>query len=315
MDGYKCTPDTISVEQFTQYLKMNTEPIEGLNIPNVVFPSHLSNKKRITEADDTIVLNVRHLFNSLSNDNLDKIRELLKQTIMTKTRDEQMLNDVAKEILSNFLISDKNIENYMQLLNAVSSACLECGDKTTGTNTRTPPIAKYFIDECKVKIFEFINEQYVRQLAEMNTEDDDELDLYNKKRDSTVNLIITLCYLYNQRNDPKKIKISANNLYPLIEKILNIYESIQSKMKKLGNPYEGEDCEDEEEFEILSKMTTLYAEQLYTFMSKRAQQFLKDETLIKGNTMKLLVDRFRKNIVPTIKEAYLIAKCEFIKYD
>ncbi|AGF85469.1 hypothetical protein QJ854_gp313 [Moumouvirus goulette] len=315
MDGHKYTPDTISVEQFIQFLKINAEPIEGLNIPNVVIPSHLSNKKRITEADDNIILNIRHLFNSLSNENLDKIRELLKQTIMTKTRDEQMLNDVAKEILSNFLISDKNIENFMHLLNAVSNACLECGDKSNGTNTRTPPIAKYFIDECKFKIFEFINEQYVKQLAEMNMDDDDELDSYNKKRDSTVNLIITLCHLYDQRNDPKKIKITANNLYPLIEKILNIYISIQSKMKKLGNPYEGEDCEDENEFEILSKMSTLYAEQLYTFMSKRGRQFLKDETVIKGNTMKLLVNKFRNDIVPTISEAYLIAKCEFIKYD
>ncbi len=45
MDGYNYTPDTISIQQFTEYLKMDITPIEGLVIPNVTIPSHLMNKK------------------------------------------------------------------------------------------------------------------------------------------------------------------------------------------------------------------------------------------------------------------------------
>ncbi|AEQ32807.1 hypothetical protein [Acanthamoeba polyphaga mimivirus] len=309
MDGYNYTPDTISIQQFTEYLKMDITPIEGLVIPNVTIPSHLMNKKRITQADDTIILNIRHLFNSLSGDNVEKIRELLRETIMTKTSGEQMLNDVAKEILSNFLISDKNISSYMHLLNAVSNACLEIDN-----GARTPTIAKYFIDECKYKIFDFISEKFVRELASMDIDDEDELDIYNRKRESIINLISTLCHLYDQRNDNKKIKVTASNLYPLIDKIINIYNDIRSKMKKLGDLYNGEDCENEQEYEILARMANLYAEQLYTFISKRAIEFINDKTIIRNDNMKSLVEKFRNQIVPTLTEAYLIAKCDLIKY-
>ncbi|AEX61467.1 hypothetical protein c7_R403 [Megavirus courdo7] len=85
-------------------------------------------------------------------------------------------------------------------------------------------------------------------------------------------------------------------------------------MKKLGDLYNGEDCENEQEYEILARMANLYAEQLYTFISKRAIEFINDKTIIRNDNMKSLVEKFRNQIVPTLTEAYLIAKCDLIKY-
>jgi len=62
-------------------------------------------------------------------------------------------------------------------------------------------------------------------------------------------------------------------------------------------------------------MATMYAEQLYVFMSKQGKDFNNDPDIIRGQSMKTLVDIFRINIIPTLTEAFLISKCESIVYN
>lgn len=312
------TPQTISVQQLMTLKSQKVKPIDGLNIPNITIPPHLISKKRATEAIDTLSINIRQLFNSISSDNLSSVKEELRKVICEKAKSVEMIEEIAQEILLNFVISEQNIKNYMHLLNAVSPACVlispisENSEKTGTTKNVSSTIGNFFLNKCKDMIFNYTSDAKIRELSKMDQEDLDQLDAYNREREKIINLITTICCLYAQRNT-SNIKLTGIHLYSLMSTIMISYNKCQSKMKELGNPYE-EDCSDEEEYEILRKMSTLYAEQLYTFMYREGKEFNKDPIVVKGQTLKDLVDRFRTEIVPTISEAYLVSKCEDVEY-
>ena len=306
------TPQTISVNQLIAFKKQKVKPIEGLNIPNIVIPAHLVSKKRQTEASNTLSINIRLLFNSLTIDNLAKVKEQLRETIIEKATSAELIEEIAQEILSNFIISEQNIKNYLHLLNAISPACVLMPPAPGITKNVSPTIGNYFLGKCKDLIFNSINDTNIRKLAEMDLDDFDQLDLYNREREKIINLITTICCLYEQRNTAN-IKLTAIHLFDLIKNILNAHKSLQNKMHELGNPYE-EDCSNEEEYELCRKMCSLYAEQLYIFLSKQAKEFNKDQSEVKGQKMSELVERFKNEIVPSLSEAYLISKCESIEY-
>lgn len=310
------TPKTISIDVLRSYRDKPVKPIDGFTaISNITVPEHLRGKKRPTESADNLVINIRQLFNSLSRDNLPQIKEQLRTVILEKAKTSQMIEDVAEEILQNFIISEQNISNYMHLLNAISLACVlisQSGNSEKKNVSTT--IGNFFLRKCKNLIFSLISEENIKRIAQLDPYDEDELDEFNREKDKIINLIITICYLYEQRNTANHIKLTANHLHPLMITIFTAYRKNQERMAELGNPYNGEDCADESEYDNLRKVCTIYAEQLYTFISKQGESFNSDETLIKDQKMKDLVDLFRNSVVPTLTEEYLISKCQSMKY-
>lgn len=325
----KIKPQKISIQEFMCFLEKPFEPVYGLSIPNILIPDELSGKKKYQDVKSFVIANIRQMFNSLTKDNTLIVTENLRKLIVEKAKNVEILEEIAKEFLSNFIVSCQNVENYMHLLNSVSSACILLENSTSETNQNnsknekkvSPTIGNLFLEKCRVMIFEIIKEENVRALAVLDLDDENDLDKYNKQRDRTNSLIVTVCYLYKQRNviggnSKRNINLTINHLYPLISMIIKIFQKITDKMKELGNPYDDNgDCEDEEEYEILSKMSTLYAEQIYMFISEQGKEFITDTMFVDQDpkkTMKSLVIQFKEEIFPKITESFLVSKCKTI---
>lgn len=317
MDNCTIAPHSIPVQQLISLKNRKVQSIEGLNIPNITIPPCLVTKKRITEAVDSLSINIRQLFNSITSENISIVKEQLRNIIVAKAQNAETIEEIAQEILLNFIISEQNIKNYIHLLNSVSSACvLLSTNKNIAPNDKSnvsPTIGNIFLKKCREMIFDCIDVANIRKLAVMDQDDEDQLDIYNRGREKIINLITTICCLYEQRSTAN-IKLTATQLFCLINTILTHHKNTQSKMNELGNPYEINDCKDEIEYEILRKMNILYAEQLYTFMYREAKEFNKDPELVKGQCLKIVVNRFKKEIIPTLTEAYLVSKCDSIEY-
>ena len=305
------TSKTIPVEDFLTYMKCNTVPLEGLNIPNITVPPHLVSKKRPTEASDSIAVDIRYLFNSLTQDNLPEVKEELNKIISEKAKNAKMLEEVAIEILDNFIMKEENVKNCMHLLNTVSKQCrLISTQSTDGTknNQTTPTIGYYFLDKCYMMIMEVISEKQINELANLNQDDEDELDKYNRDREKINNLIATVCCLYEQRNT-SNIKLTSYQLYPLINNnIIEKHAKYNSLLKDL--------TEDDQNYELYRKICNLYAEQVYIFLSCAGEDFLKEPSfIVKDKTyfMKDLVERFKTEVIPVISEAFLSSNCKLLK--
>lgn len=313
MSNKKYKPTKIQIKNFIEYLDGTFEPITSLEIPNVYCPPELSGKAKFKDARSFVITNIRQMFNSLTEGNINIIKENLRELIFEKVETEELLNEISKEILKNLTISYQNIKNYIQLLNSISKCCVSLKNKE-GFNSKT--IGNMFLDNCRIMMLESIDDKTTRRISNYDLDDGDELDKYNNERDTIINLIITLCCLYSQRNmeesGKRLLSISAQQLYPLITNIINLHKECVLKMKKLGNPYEDEDCEDEEEYEILSKISSLYAEQIYAFINEQGINFIDDKTIIKGSnkTMMDIVNSFIEEIFPHITESYMISKCK-----
>ena len=309
-------PYKIKIDLLMNLRDSKVKPIDGINIPNISMPPHLMSKKRATEADNSLSIDIRQLFNSLTSDNLEKLKLQLKGLICAKAQNIDMLNEISEEILKNFLISDKNIKNYMQLLNVVWNATVL--QPNIDKNITPPTIGKFFLDKCRVKIFSLISEKNIRKLSEMDLDNLDQLDLYNRERESIINLLIIICELYGQRNT-QFIKLNATHIYSVMKHILELHNKNQLMMQQLGNPYNDEECQNENEYEILRKMCTLYAEHLYTLIYREGKNFMVDKTKIKdlsGEEKQLseLMLRIQSEIVPKLTESYLISKYQQITY-
>lgn len=299
-----------------------TIPIPGLgSIPNTVAIDNTKKKTAISE--------LRSLFNSVTKLNIENVKKDLHTSIIgfliktTESNVAEEMNGIANEILQNFIASECNIKIYIQLLNAIFNIAVNHIDSVSGKPVISKPIAHYFINNCRALIFKYISEEHMRMLAMKNLDDDNEEDYFNKEKAKICNLIITICSLYDQRNTTN-IKLTAVQIYGVINAILLKYSELSVRMKKLGNPYE-EDCEDEIEYECLSKMSRMYAEQIIVFLDAEYQPFINDTTIvqekvildgkqvIQNKSLFDLVTIFKNTIYPNIMEPHLKQKCE--KFD
>lgn len=294
---------TISIQEFLNYMNQPVVPIEGLNIPNITVPAHLVSKKRETQASDTISVNIRFLFTSLTAENLPQVKEELHRVICEKVKNAKMLEEVAHEIVDNFVKRGQNIKNYMHLLNMVSRQCLTLSDENT-----TQTIGYYFLEKCRDMITVFISEDNIKKLAQMDQYDDDDLDAFNREREKINNLITTICCLYEQRHT-SNIKLTAYQLYPLINNhILEKHSKYLNLIKDLD--------EFDDDYQIYGKICNIYAEQIYVFLLNVGEDFLKDEPIqVKEKTYKMkdIVEKFKTNILPNITESFLVSICNNLK--
>lgn len=325
METVTISPQKISVDKLLVWKDHAVIAPDGINIPNTTVPLNLVSKKRATEARDTITISVRQIFNSLTLDNIAKSKDKLKEIVCTKAqKNVEALAEVADEIFENFIVSDKNIKNYMHLLNSIwNGSILVQYPNKTNEGVKSPCIGSFFINKCKTMIFKYIDEKNIEKLASMDLENIDVLDEYNKARETIINLIITLCELYEQRDRPL-IKLTAVQIYSVMKSILDSHANCQKKMKELGDPYDDTgECKDELLYETNRKMCSLYVEQLYYFLRQQGTNFVKDDTeviLVKDDTevmdkgigkqtLKALIIRFKQDIIPTLTEAHLKSRC------
>lgn len=302
----------INIEDLKRFINATTKPIDGPLIPNVTYPPHMVGKQRSTQVEETIQLSIRKLFNSLTTDNFDLIKEELLKIIKNRIKNGQDIQNIAEEFVENFIISETNIPNFMKLLNCVYNVAVCTGvNDTTGEKIHSKTIGAYFISKCRERIITASSLSIVNSLAKLDQDDMDQLDTYNREREKIINLIITLCELYGQRMQ-NLIRLTATHLYPFINSIIDKHNNIILEMKELGNPLE-EDCKDEDQYQLLSLSADLYAEQLYTFISRKGSDFLKDTTVINGVNMGHLVKRFREEVEPNISVNYLVQKCKLMK--
>lgn len=303
------TPKKITVNQILNAYNKKVSPINGLNIPNIVVPSHLANKKRVTETTETVFTKIRTRFNIVTKDNCAEVRQELRQVVTENVQTVETIQQIAYELLENFIIGAKqNIDNYMVLLNAVGQSCVLIPGSTKKTVSLT--IGAYFLDKCKDKIYECVNPENVRKLALFDLDDDEEIDQYNREKEKIFNLITTICSLYKQRHICQ-MKVTAHHLKGLFIIMLTNHQKCRDTMVELGNPEE--ECKDEAEYEINRKMASLYAEQFYEFMSNRAADFNKDTD--NNSAMPEIVSIFRRDVIPNMTEDFLKVKCESIVYD
>jgi hypothetical protein len=294
-------------------------PIPGqLPIPNITMIDICKKNSVITD--------MRKLFNTVTGKNINEIKETLHKTVteyivkLPKEKIEEGMNEIANEMLHNFIVSESNIDIYMQMLNKISNVVviLEHSDPKTGKPILSRPIKYYFLNNCKTLIFKYISEEHIRELSMKDQENEDELDFFNKEKAKICNLIITICHLYDQRNS-NDIQLSAIPIYGIMSLILSKHASLITNMKQLGNPYEDEECTNELEYDYLNKMASMYAEQLIIFLDFEYESFMKDTTVIQEKTpsgtgperkLKDLIEKFGKDVQPHVSEPHLKMKCE-----
>jgi hypothetical protein len=212
----------------------------------------------------------------------------------------------------------------MQMINEIYNISIHNIDEKTGNPVQSKPIGSYFLENCRMLMSKYISEENIRKIAMMDPDDEDEMDLIQKEKNKIFNLIITICVLFDHRNDAAHIKLTSPNIYGLVSSLMNKYSEINVKMKALGNLYVGEECADPEEFECMYNMRTLYTEQIVAFMRIEYEAFMTDKSVItqkrqsggkitiEENKLADLITRFKKDILPNITEPHIKSRCEEI---
>jgi hypothetical protein len=304
---------TLSPNFFIERKNMSVEPIDNLIIPKVIVPSNLI-KKRRPETKDTMATYIRQLLNSITIHNIEPAKKQLLFDIENKVKSEESLSEIATELLSSFIVSHKNLDNYVQILNAICLSSFRITNPVTKEVVASKSIGNIFLDKCRKLIFDSITEENIAAIADKyNIDDEDDFDIYNKEKEKISNLILLLCRLYSQRNGIYT-KLTAIHVYGVISRILTNHIAVNEKMILLGNPYEGE-CLDEDKYEIYRRMCAIYAEQLYVFFATEGKNFKQDTTDVRGFKLRDLITTFYLDVIPNLSESHMQSKCKSLVFD
>lgn len=306
-------PLALSPEFFIARKEMPIEPITNLIIPKVIVPSSLLRKRR-PEMKETMATYIRQLLNSITIHNIEQAKKQLLFDIENKVKTEESLVEIASELLSSFIVSHKNLDNYMQILNSICLSSFRITNPVTKEVVASKSIGNIFLDKCRKMIFDNLTEANIANIADKyNLDDEDDLDIYNKEKEKILNLILLLCRLYSQRNS-NFTKLTAIHIYGVISKILTNHISVNEKMIALGNPYDG-DCQDEDKYELYRRMCAIYAEQLYVFFVTEGKNFKQDPMDVKGFKLRDLITTFYLDVIPNLTESHMQSKCKSLTFD
>jgi hypothetical protein len=292
-------------------------PIESCsNIPGINIPQHMRGKKRTTEVDDIIRNNVRKIFNTIALDNIQSCKDELKKIVKTKVKNLELLTDVAREILENFLTNKNSTEIYMHLLNNIDSESIQIKKAAEGEVDKLENykiLRDVLLDLCKAKFMEFISVEKIRSVSSLNRDDMDELDKYTRESERMCCLMKFFCSLYKQRLS-KNIHLTSKQMMFVINALLNNHKRIIDKMNSLGNPYEGE-CTNDDEYMACRLDCDLYTEMLCELFEQQGKQLNNDKFIEKDQTtLSSLINRFKTEVIPNLEEKYLVSKCNAIKF-
>lgn len=288
----------IDYQTMLSYKDCSIQPI-NLNIGNINIPLSFQNVEK-----KSIITGIRALLNMLSDENISQVQEKIRDIIISKIPTVENLNEIAIELVDQFISSKDYIKKYITILNYIYNIKVL---KEDGIQKQSESIGNCFLRKCRELILANLDMGKINQLALYDLSDMDQLDEYNKEREKAINLIILLCSLYEQKNT-SLIRLSALQIMPLLKQIVDCCHHLNNEMLALGDPYAGE-CLDETKYFLLEKSLTLYVEYLYTFVSTSFISFSKDDTVINNTKMTYYINILRNEFAPKLTEPYLIAAC------
>lgn len=296
------------MEQFAMFKQKISVPIDGLNIPYICVPAHLASRKRQTQREGTIDITLRKHFNILSSSNLEITKENIKDTIKNYAKTELDIVLAAEEILQTFLLDTSNLASYMSILNYIR----RCGVIIENGNDKSPSrsIGSVFVEKCGALILKYVGLDNVKTLGEkaFDLSDVDVLDEYNREREKIANLTETICVMYKNRSDPQSVSVKSNQIFSVLLIIINNYYHLTKSITETDPESEN----GEYNIELYEYMIKIVAEQLYEFMNIAGSVFVKDPYCDQKSKISFsdIVSRFKKHIVPSIKDEYLKYKCD-----
>lgn len=291
------------IEYLQGLLNTQTEPIENLAINNITIPNSMK-LKRSTQGEESIVTDIRMLFNTITTTNIDSIKEKIFKIVTEKVQTMDDLNKIVKEIFDNFLTSDQNILLYLDLLNKIHMIVLSLDEVSVKTS---PSLGNLFIMMCRENFFNSITLQKIKKLSILNHDDEDEFDNYNREKDKIIILIILICELINRKSN---LSLNFNHMDICLTRLYDNYMTVLKRLESFIDPETG-DCyyDKEDESEVLRKMLIMYAEQIYIFLLKKGEEYY--------TYKKDLIDKIKSELVPSLLNDFMISNYKnlnFMKY-
>jgi hypothetical protein len=294
-------PSQIDIDILRSLANQPTKPIDGLTLPNISVPTSMMGKVRATQATDSVHIRIRKYLNAITVDNVDSICVNIDKIIRESAQTAEDLDEIANELLANFVQNGRNIKQFLKVFNQVSMFAVPEGMSANGTPIPSKTIGAYFIAACGLKIKTTISKATMRENAKLDMNDPDLEDEYNGNRERAINLIQTVCELYKQQNVqevPKPKSLSSKAIYEVVESLLDChFDTISEDMTNAE----------------ISRTAHICAEYLYHFMQFGLKFFMTDKNTVKGsNTLAMLVKRFTDNVIPKMTESYLIEKSKIL---